>query len=137
MTTTNAAPQEQGPGLIERGLRAFSSEQAQRAIATLEVTLPIPVISSVVSAINFAQHSCATCLNIIDGQISRGIINACQAVADVGQVLAGFFPIGETIVDVAAFGLEFADSLITAYEKGANGERPPLSPKMAPAAATA
>jgi hypothetical protein len=137
MAATTAATHEKEAGLLERGLRAFSSEQAQRAVATLEVTLPIPAISSVISAINFAQHSCATCINIIDGEISRGIINACQAVADVGQVIAGFFPIGETLVDVAAFGLEFADSLISSYEKGANGERPPLSPKMSSAIAAA
>ena len=137
MSVSTEAAQDNGPGFLERALRAFSSEQAQRAVATLEVTLPIPVISSIVSGINFAQHSCATCFNVIDGEISRGVINACQALADVGQVIAGFFPIGETIVDIAAFGLEFADSLITSYEKGAKGEKPPLSPRMVPVNATA
>lgn len=137
MSTTMEMTTQETPGFLERALRAFSSEQAQRAVATLEVCLPIPAISSVISLVNVAQHSCATCLNVIDGQISRGVINACQALADVGQVIAGFFPIGETIVDVAAFGLEFADALITSYEKGSNGERPPLSPNMMPVHATA
>ena len=137
MSTTTYMTTQETPGILEGALRAFSSEQAQRAVATLEVCLPIPVISSVVSLLNFAQHSCATCINVIDGQISRGVINACQALADVGQFFTGFLPIGETIVDVAAFGLEFADALITSYEKGANGERPPLSPHMTPVHATA
>lgn len=130
MSTSTEAVQDNSPGFLARALRAFSSEQAQRAVATLEVTLPIPGVSSIISTINFAQHSCATCLNLIDGEVSRGVINACQAVADVGQIVAGFLPIGETIVDIAAFGLEFADALITSYEKGAKGERPPLSPRM-------
>jgi hypothetical protein len=133
MSISMDATTEKQPGLLERALRAFSSEQAQRAVATLEVTLPIPGVSSVISAINFAQHSCATCINVIDGEISRGVINACQALADVGQIIAGFFPIGETIVDIASFGLEFADSFITSYNKGAQGERPPLSPNLVPA----
>ncbi len=137
MTAVTQTVETPNQGILERALRAFSSENAQRAIATLEVTLPIPVISSVISTINFAQHACATCFNLVDGEISRGVINACQAVADVGQVIAGFFPIGETLVDIAAFGLEFADTLVTAYNKGAQGERPPLSPRLVPVPVTA
>ena len=67
MSTTMEMTTQETPGFLERALRAFSSEQAQRAVATLEVCLPIPAISSVISLVNVAQHSCATCLNVIDG----------------------------------------------------------------------
>jgi hypothetical protein len=133
MTATASTETAKGLGIIERALRAFSSEKAQRAVATLEVTLPIPGVTSVISGINFIQHTCAACINARDGEFSRGIINACQALADVGQVLAGFLPIGETFIDIGAFGLEFADLLVDHYNDGARGKRPHLSPKMNPA----